>query len=163
MRVIRFLILLSVSWCVMTFTHEIGHVIGGWVCGGHLKTAELRPWQLPYSIFNPDPYPLVTLWSGPILGVVIPVGLALFIRQSVAWFVASFCVLANGLYLAVGGLSGDNLLDTSQLLQHGAHPLSIGLYCLVTISIGYVGFRRSCIRVFSVNDRKNGTQPISRN
>ncbi|RMF40779.1 MAG: hypothetical protein D6753_10925 [Planctomycetota bacterium] len=57
---------------VMAFTHEIGHIVGGWCCGGTLKTADLIPWHLPYSIFDPDPKPLVTLWCGPILGIVVP-------------------------------------------------------------------------------------------
>jgi hypothetical protein len=141
----HFLLLLVASWMVMTFTHEMGHIIGGWCCGGTLKTADLLPWHLPYSIFDPDPKPLVTLWCGPILGVVAPVGLALAIRRECIWFVANFCALANGAYIAVAWISGDRYLDTPQLLEHGAHPVTIGVYCLVALGFGYVGFRRSCI------------------
>ena len=73
----RLTALLGLAWCVMTFTHEAGHIVGGWLCGGTLVDAKLWPWTLPYSVFNPDPRPLVTLWSGPVLGAVVP----LILRQ----------------------------------------------------------------------------------
>lgn len=133
----------------MTFTHEMGHILGGWCCGATLRSFDLLPWHLPYSIFDPDPKPLVTLWSGPILGVVAPLSAALAIRRDWTWFVANFCVLANGAYLATAWISGDRYLDTPRLLEHGAHPITIGLYCALTISFGYLGFRRSCIRLLT--------------
>ena len=68
----------------MTFTHEAGHVVGGWTCGGTLREAHLLPWELPYSTFEPDPLPLVTLWSGPVLGALVPLaGAAAARRQCV--------------------------------------------------------------------------------
>jgi len=134
----------------MAFTHELGHIVGGWCCGGTLKTADLLPWHLPYSLFDPDPKPLVTLWCGPILGVVVPLAVAVAIRREWVWFVANFCVLANGAYIALAWISGDRYLDTPQLLNHGAHPFTIGVYCLLAIGIGYVGFRRSCILALTV-------------
>lgn len=139
----------------MTLTHEMGHIVGGWCSGGTLKTADLLPWHLPYSIFDPDPKPLVTLWCGPILGVVVPLGLALAIRREWIWFVANFCVLANGAYLAMAWISGDRFLDTPKLLEHGAHPVSIGLYCALTIGFGYVGFRRSCRRALALSHEES--------
>ena len=148
-RILRFVLLLVASWTVMTFTHEMGHIVGGWCCGGTLKSADLLPWHLPYSIFDPDPKPLVTLWCGPILGVVVPLGLAFAIRHEWVWFVANFCILANGAYLATAWISGDRYLDTPKLLEHGAHPITIGLYFALTIGFGYMGFRRSCIRALT--------------
>ena len=145
-RILRFLVLLAASWVVMTMTHEMGHVVGGWCSGGQLQTVDLLPWHLPYSLFNPNPKPLVTLWCGPILGVVVPLGLAFVIRRDWSWFVAGFCALANGVYLALAWFSDDRFLDTPQLLEHGANPLWIGLYCLLTIGFGYPAFRRACIR-----------------
>jgi hypothetical protein len=145
LRVLRFILLMTVAWCVMTLTHELGHVVGGWCSGGHLVAAELRPWRLPYSLFSPNPYPLVTLWSGLILGVALPVLAARVVSSAWMWCVAYFCVLANGSYIAVAWLSGDRLLDTAQLLEHGAHPATIVAYCLITIVCGYWGFRRSLL------------------
>jgi hypothetical protein len=152
MRRTRFLhaaILLSAAWCVMTFTHELGHVLCGWLSGGRLQRADLLPWHLPYSIFEPDPIPLVTLWGGPILGVLIPLVVAIAVRRRWVWGIAHFCVLANGSYLATAWLTGDHYLDTARLLQKGAHPLSIALYCTVTIGFGYRGFRNYCIELLS--------------
>ena len=149
-RVTRFLLLLAASWVVMTFTHEMGHIIGGSCCGGTLKSADLLPWHLPYSIFEPDPFPLVTLWAGLILGVLAPTVLAMIIQREWIWFIANFCMLANGAYIATAWLSGDRYLDTPKLLEHGASPISVALYCLLTIGFGYVGFRRSCVSALSV-------------
>lgn len=148
-RVIRFLFLLVVSWVVMTFTHEIGHIIGGMCCGAVLQSADLVPWRLPYSLFEPDPFPLVTLWAGLIIGVLIPVAVAMIAGRVWIWFVAHFCILANGTYIAVGWWVGDRYLDTSKLLEHGASPILIAVYCLLTIGYGYIGFRRACISALS--------------
>ena len=146
-RVLHFVGLMVVSWCVMTFTHEMGHIVGGSCCGGSLKTADLYPWHLPYSIFDPDPMPLVTLWCGPILGVLVPLAIAFAVRRDWMWFIANFCVIANGAYLATAWFSTDRFLDTPELLRHGAHPVTLGIYCLLTLGFGYFGFRRSCMKV----------------
>lgn len=144
---------LVVAWCVMTLTHELGHIVCGLSCGGRLVSFELRPWRLPHSLFAPDPCPLIRLWGGPLLGVLIPLALAWSIRRTAAWLVAHFCTLSNGLYLAAGWASGGRFLDTAELLQHGAHPAAIMLYCIVTISIGYIGFRRHCIAMLLPRSR----------
>ena len=148
-RALHFVVLLIISWCVMTFTHEMGHSIGGWCSGAILKDADLLPWHLPYSFFEPDPRPLVTLWSGPILGVAIPLSVALLVRTNRTWFIANFCTIANGTYLATAWISNEPFLDTPKLLEHGASPMTVFLYCTVTIGFGYFGFRRSCQNVLS--------------
>ena len=140
--------LLLVSWCVMATVHEVGHLLGGWACGGTLREAELRPWHLPHSRFSPDPHPLVTLWSGPLLGILLPMALAAILRQRWAWFIANFCLLANGLYLALAWMTGDKLLDTARLFSEGASAWSVALFCVATIGIGYPRFRHSLMEVF---------------
>lgn len=146
--------LLLISWTAMTLTHEAGHIIGGTCCGGNLVSYDFRPWQMPYSIFAPDPRPLVTLWSGLLLGVMVPLFLALLIRREWMWFICYFCMLANGIYIATGWFTADRYLDTTKLLEHGASPASIVVYCLVTIGFGYRGFRRSCMQILS--ERQGG-------
>jgi hypothetical protein len=148
-RCVRFGLLLVASWCVMTFTHEAGHVGGGWASGGTLREAHLLPWELPYSSFEPDPWPLVTLWSGPVLGALVPLAAAAAVRRPWVWFIAPFCLPANGSYLAIAWATGDNLVDTPKLLARGAHPATIAAYCLIAIGVGYVGFRRQCVRLLS--------------
>ena len=143
-QVAVFLILLVAAWVVMNASHELGHIVAGVCCGGTLQSFSLSPVTLPYSIFNPDPYPLITLWCGPLLGVLAPLLLALIFRKRTVWFIAHFCVLANGLYLAVAWVSGERYLDTPKLLEHGAWPVSILAFCAVTIVVGYIGFRHQC-------------------
>lgn len=111
----------------------------------------MAPWGLPYSRFDPDPKPLLTLWGGPVLGVVVPLMAAAVLRRGWAWFIAFFCLLANGLYLATAWVSGERNLDTARLLEQGVHPAAILVFCAVTITVGYVGFRRQCIRVLSTS------------
>ncbi|XZE22087.1 hypothetical protein SH449x_002003 [Pirellulaceae bacterium SH449] len=149
-RYCRFALLMVLSWTVMTFTHEMGHIVGGLCGGGKLTSASVVPWRIPYSIFDPDPFPLVTLWSGLSFGAMMPVIAATVINRPSVWFVAHFCLLANGSYIAVAWLTGDSYLDTARLLAHGASPLSIAVYCMITIGWGYFGFRNSCIRELSL-------------
>ena len=126
----------------MIYTHELGHIFGGFISGGTLKNADLLPWHLPYSIFEPDLHPLITLWCGPLIGVLVPLAIASCVQKHWMWFVTHFCLLANGAYLAAAWVSGDRFLDTPKLLKHGAYPVTILIYCILTISFGYVGFRR---------------------
>lgn len=159
-RLMRFLLLLVASWVVMTFTHEMGHIVGGACCGGKLRSADLLPWHLPYSIFEPDPFPLVTLWAGLILGVLVPVAVAMIARRDEVWFIANFCILANGAYIATAWISGDRYLDTPKLLEHGASPIAIAIYCLLTIGFGYRGFRQSCVVAFKAPEPGDVSKPL---
>ncbi len=63
---LKLVVLLVGSWCTHDLVHELGHILCGYACGGTLIDADLFPWHLPYSFFDPDPYPLVTLWGGPV-------------------------------------------------------------------------------------------------
>lgn len=146
---LRIVGLLVLSWCVMTTAHELGHLIGGWFGGGKLQFVELRPWKLPQSHFDPDPHTLLTLWCGPCIGIAAPLGIWLLCRKPMFEFVAAFCMLANGTYLAMGWFFGERYLDTHQLLEKGASPLFVTLFSLVTLSWGYVWFRRLFIEVIA--------------
>ncbi len=133
----------------MVLSHEIGHLLGGWLGGGTLRQADLRPWALPHSHFDPDPHPLLTLWAGPLFGIAFPLAIAAASRRDWVSFIAHFCLLANGCYLAAAWLDGGAHLDTTRLLAYGASPLEIIAYCVVTISWGYVRFRADCIAMLS--------------
>lgn len=156
-RTAHLLGLLIVSWCVMLMTHELGHIFGGWLSGARLKDYDLRPWRLPYSIHDPDPHPLVTLWSGPIFGALAPLAAALVFRRAWTRLIAHFCILANGAYLAAAWFSGDQYLDTTRMLEKGSHPFWLVLFCLVTIPVGYVGLRNACIEIVNPRAAKADT------
>ena len=145
-----FVLLLVAAWCVMLLTHELGHVVAGWAGGATLVDADLAPWRLPYSVHQPDPYPLATLWGGPILGIAMPYLLAWLGGRRWLVFIADFCLLANGVYLALAWFSGDPLLDTARLLRAGAHPASVAIFCLVTVPWGYIRFRADCVAWLTV-------------
>ena len=44
--------------------------------------------------------------------------------------IAYFCMLANGAYLATAWIVGDHQLNTARLLENGASPLIIVVYCI---------------------------------
>lgn len=81
---------------------------------------------------------------------------AALVRRRWAWFIADFCLLANGVYLALAWLSGDRYLDAPRLLDAGTHPVTIAIYCCVTIGFGYTWFRSDFIHfLVSSNDIRN--------
>ncbi len=101
----------------------------------------------------------MTLWAGLIIGVLAPVSIALILQRDWMWFIANFCVLANGAYIATAWFSGDRYLDTPKLLEHDASPIAVAVYCLMTIGFGYVGFRRSCVSVLSAPTKLETEKP----
>jgi hypothetical protein len=125
----------------MTLLHEIGHIFVGCAAGGDLRDFELRPWHLPHSLFASNPAPLLTLWAGPLLGCLVPLIAACLLRRSAIWFVAWFCVAANGSYLLLGYYTGDNELDSNKIIRLGT-PVWILLAVGSAMTFaGYVGFR----------------------
>ena len=132
MRFFQLFGVLLIAWTVMVLTHELGHFIGGWASGATLTACDLAPWRLPYSIHHPDPHPKITLWGGPLIGVLVPLAMALLIRHRYVWFVADFCLISNGGYLALAFVSNERFLDTMRLLEAGTHRLTIVAFCVVT-------------------------------
>ena len=86
----------------------------------------------------------MTLWAGPLVGAITPLSVASLLRHPWGWFVAGFCLLANGCYLAIAWYSGDPHLDTPRLLSSGASKLSLVTYIVITVGLGYPLFRKAC-------------------
>lgn len=145
----------------MTTTHELGHIIGGWWGGATLIEFDIAPWRLPYSLHSPDPNPRLTLCAGPIVGVIVPIVVAAITRLRVFRFIADFCLLANGGYIAIAWMTGDRFLDTPRMLAAGVHPMLIATYCLITIGVGYVRFRSDCIAVLSPDGETQAAPPVN--
>ena len=142
-----FALLIAWAWLTMTLVHELGHVVVGCACGAKLGSIEIRPWCLPYSFFSPNPMPLLTLWGGPIIGCTLPLLVAWLSKRPAVWFVAWFCIVANGLYLLTGCYSNDSELDSVKMVKAGmSTPLLIFVSAAMSV-LGYVGFRSECQRV----------------
>ncbi|MBL8814362.1 MAG: hypothetical protein JNM43_29610 [Planctomycetaceae bacterium] len=147
------LLIVGLAWSIMVMTHEAGHLVGGWCGGAVVKDYDLRPWRLPYSMFEPDPHPLLTLWAGPLLGVTVPIVLALMIQKRIVAMVASFCLVANGLYLAVGLLTDDRWIDSQRLLEHGSSTWLILIFSQACLVPGYPWLRSSWVGYFRNSPR----------
>ncbi len=117
--------------------------------GATLVELQLQPWHLPHSRFVGDEHPLATLWAGFIIGCAAPLLVAAIVRRPGCWFVAWFCVVANGTYLLLGYLSGDGELDSVKMLRAGARPVELLGAVIVMLPLGYIKFRQSCVDLLS--------------
>src|SRR5262245_57164104 len=90
------------SWLGMQAVHESGHVLGAWWTGGRVAQVVLQPLTISRTDLADNPCPLVVVWAGPVVGVVVPLllwGLAAAAGLPGAFvlrFFAGFCLLANG-------------------------------------------------------------------
>lgn len=107
---LRFLLiatLLPLCWLGMQAVHELGHVLGAMVTGAEVRRVVLHPLTISRTDLGKNPSPLIVVWSGPILGALIPTVLwmaARLIRASgdhLLRFFAGFCLVANGAYIGV--------------------------------------------------------------
>lgn len=145
--------LLTASWVLMLFWHEIGHGFAAIATGGTVISTNLYPGQLGHTFVDPNPRPGWVLWGGFLSGCLIPAACALAVPRSAtrlrleAIWIASFCGLTNGTYLAVGG--SERLTDTGQLLQLG-WPIAAMIAIGVPLAIaGYWGCRATAIALWN--------------
>ena len=128
------------SWLGMQAVHELGHVLGAWLTGGHVERVVLYPLTISRTDVAPNPQPLVVVWSGPIVGATLPLllwGLAAVTRLPGAFllrFFSGFCLLANGLYIAVG--SFERIGDSGEMLRNGSQPWQLWLFGAITAPAG---------------------------
>ena len=94
---------LAVSWWAMTACHELGHILGAYATGGAVQHVELRPWHFSRTDVDPNPLPGIVVWSGPIVGIALPLLVWLLRRKmKLTRFFAGFCLIANGCYIGAG-------------------------------------------------------------
>lgn len=150
-RALFALSLIAGSWLGMQAVHELGHAVTAWVTGGDVERVVLLPWSISRTDVAPNPQPLVVVWGGPLLGVVIPLltwGIVSWSRLAVAptmRFFAGFCLVANGLYLGVGSL-GEGIGDAGDLLRLGAPRWCLILFGAIAVPCGLAlwhGLRRA--------------------
>lgn len=143
MRVRQILLIVSTvlaSWLGMQGCHELGHVVGGAITGGKVSKVVLHPLQISRTDLAENPHPLIVVWSGPILGVLIPgvIWMATHWGPLSARFLArffwGFCLVANGCYIGLGSFG--EVGDCGVMLQHGSPVWQLCLFGLLTVPAG---------------------------
>jgi hypothetical protein len=128
------------AWLGMQAVHELGHVVGAWLTGGNVERVVLHPLAISRTDVAPNPEPLVVVWAGPIVGVLLPLafwGIVAAAGWRGAWaarFFAGFCLLANGLYIGIGSFEG--IGDAGDMLAAGSPDWTLWLFGLVTAPLG---------------------------
>jgi hypothetical protein len=131
---------LIASWLGMQAVHEFGHVLGAWVTGGKVAKVVLHPLTISRTDLIINPNPLLVVWAGPVMGVVLPLllwGVAAGLHMPgvfVLRFFAGFCLVANGAYIAFGSL--DKIGDCGVMLRHGTQLWQLWLFGGLTIPAG---------------------------
>ncbi len=130
----------AVSWLMMMAVHELGHVIHAWISGGQVVYVELRPWTISRTDVWPNPRPLFVVWGGPIWGCVLPL-IACWLARLFRWrfdylltFFAGFCLIANGVYIGVGGPPGVG--DAGDMLNYGCPLWMMLVFGITTATPG---------------------------
>ena len=133
------------SWLGMQAVHESGHILGAWASGGHVTKVVLHPLTISRTESTSD-HPLFVVWAGPVIGVLLPVGIwqiAARLRITGSFllrFFAGFCLIANGLYIGIG--SFDGIGDCGVMLQHGSPKWILWLFGAVTVPVGFLLWHR---------------------
>ena len=128
------------SWLGMMGVHELGHVLGAWWTGATVERVVLHPLRISRTDVSSNTRPLVVAWSGPILGVLLPLA-AWAVARSIRFrliyllrFFAGFCLVANGAYIGGGSLA--RIGDCGELLRHGAGTWQLWLFGVVSVIAG---------------------------
>ena len=126
--------------------HESGHVMGALLSGGNVSRVVLHPLAISRTDVWPNPHPLVEVWAGPVLGVLLPLVIYSVVQFTkcpevyLVRFFAGFCLVANGMYLLVGTLK--RIGDPSELLDHGAPAWQMIFFGLLTVPLGFYLWHR---------------------
>jgi hypothetical protein len=128
------------SWLAMQVVHELGHVTGALLTGGHVERVVLHPCTISQTNVFPNPHPLIEIWAGPFVGAVLPLLVFLLARAMqvpgvyLFRFFAGFCLISNGVYIGGGSIQG--LADAGEMLMHGSHRWQLLLFGLLTAPLG---------------------------
>ena len=131
---------LPLCWFSMMAVHELGHVLGAVATGGRVERVVLHPLTISRTDVSPNPRPLLVVWAGPVVGVLLPLGLLLAAKwNKVKWaymlqFSAGFCLIANGAYIGIGSFG--KIGDAGELLRHGSPIWCLWLFGAVCFPFG---------------------------
>jgi hypothetical protein len=125
----------------MQAVHEFGHVLAAWITGGVVVGVVLHPLTISRTDLAQNPMPLAVVWTGPIVGVLLPLllaGLAQALKlpgSFVLRFFAGFCLIANGLYIGIGSFAA--IGDCGEMLRHGSPVWVLWLFGMATTPFGF--------------------------
>ncbi len=132
--------ILGSSWLLMMAVHELGHAAGAAVTGGRIERVVLHPLTISRTDVSPNPQPGIVVWSGPIVGCLIPLVVLFLVPRrlaaikNTARFFTGFCLVANGAYIACG--SFDRVGDCSEMARTGTPTWTMIAFGAVAISGG---------------------------
>src|SRR4051812_4209386 len=66
--------ILGLSWLGMQVVHELGHVLAPWAGGEAVYRVVLHPLVISRTDTSHDRHPLLVVWGGPVVGVLLPLG-----------------------------------------------------------------------------------------
>jgi hypothetical protein len=132
---------LAISWLGMMVVHEFGHVLFGWLSGGIVARVVLSPLEFSRTDMQKNPHPLFEAWGGAIVGSVLPLMTSLLWRRFrwPAWYVfqffAGFCLIANGIYLAVVSFI-PNAADPGDMMRNGSPQWILVVFGAIAFPLG---------------------------
>ena len=136
----------ALCWLGMMAVHELGHVVAAVGSGGTVTRVVLHPLSISRTDVLPNPHPGLVVWSGPLVGSLLPLTLALLVSRKPSLlvrllrFFAGFCLIANGAYISLG--SFDQVGDCGEMLRTGSPVWLLRLFGLVTIPLGLALWHR---------------------
>jgi hypothetical protein len=134
------------SWLLMQAVHEAGHVLAAWLSGGRVAKVVLHPLTISRTDLAHNPAPVVVVWAGPVIGVLLPLllwAIAAWRRMPGAFvlrFFAGFCLIANGAYIGAG--SFERVGDCGEMLRHGTPMWALWLFGAATVPAGLALWHR---------------------
>jgi len=141
-QLILILSFLPFCWLAMMAIHELGHVLSAWLTGGTVTKVVLHPLAISRTDVSPNPKPLIVAWSGPVIGITLPIliwGFFSTVRlpgAPLARFFAGFCLVANGAYIGIGSL--EKIGDAGEMLRHGAPIWTLWIFGGLAVPAGFV-------------------------
>ncbi len=134
---------LPLCWLGMMAVHELGHVLAAAATGGRIERVVLHPLSISRTDVSPNPRPLVVVWAGPFVGILVPLVLyAVFKAGRVSlWFLAQFfagfCLVANGAYIGAGSFYREgNASDPGVMLAYGSPVWCLLLFGIIAFPLG---------------------------
>ena len=126
--------------------HELGHVVAANLTGGTVTNIIVHPLAISRTDVSPNLNPLAVVWSGPVLGVLLPL-----LFWVAAWrlkipgdylarFFAGFCLIANGAYIGLGSV--ERIGDAGDMLKNGSPMWTLWLFGILTVPIGFLMWHR---------------------